>query len=167
VITREPRDDYHPSLIESVPDSSHGASLDAPRMSDARNLERDVEYVVDDCFFTVGQVVGMRMTVEYDAVIWWRNHYRAKFLAAMKTHGNRWVGDRANVTAVAIMLAERAVRYSEGQTSIGCDAAQKAAADVERYCQLHAQRKTRSLDTDHNEAPARIAGYWCIDQPTP
>lgn len=163
MITRDPRDDYHPSLVDPVVDSLPDAAHDASRMSD---LERDVEYVVDDCFFTVGQVVGMRMTVDYDAVVWWRNHYRTKFLAAMKTHGNRWLSDRANVTSVAIMLAERAVRYSEGQSSITCDAARKAAADVERYCQLHAQRKARS-DRDHDDAPARIAGYWCVDQPTP
>jgi hypothetical protein len=163
VITREPRDEYSPSLVDSIVDSSHGASLDTSRTQGARDLERDVEYVVDECFFTVGQVVGMRMTVEYDAVIWWRDHYRARFLAAMKAHGNRWLVDRTNVTSVAIMLAERAVRYSEGRPSIDCDAARKAAADVERYCQLHAQRKARSLGRNRTEAPARIAGYWCID----
>jgi hypothetical protein len=163
VITREPRDDYSPSLVDSVLASSPGASLDTSRTQDARELERDVEYVVDECFFTVGQVVGMRMTVDYDAVVWWRDHYRARFLAAMKAHGNRWLQDRANVTSVAIMLAERAVRYCEGRSSIDYDAARKAAADVERYCQLHAQRKARSLDRDRNEAPAQIAGYWCID----
>ena len=77
MITREPRDDYSPPLIDVVPDSSHGGSLDTPLTDDARARARDVEYVVDECFFTVGQVVGMRMTVEYDAVIWWRDHYRA------------------------------------------------------------------------------------------
>jgi hypothetical protein len=164
VTTREPRDDNSPSLVDSVLDSSHGPSLDTFRTRVAPDLERDVEYVVDECFFTVGQVVGMRMTVEYDAVIWWRDHYRARFLAAMKAHGNRWLLDRANVTSVAIMLAERAVRYSEGRASIDCDAARKAAADVERYCQLHAQRKSRTLDREGNEVPAQIAGYWCIDQ---
>ena len=83
-----------------------------------QELERQVEYVVDDCFFTVGQVVGMRTTVDYDAVIWWRDHYRAKFLAAMMAFGNRWLQDRSNVTSVAFMLAERAVRYAEGKPSI-------------------------------------------------
>jgi hypothetical protein len=129
---------------------------------DVRELERQVEYIVDDCFFTVGQVVGMRMTVDYDAVIWWRDHYRAKFLAAMTAFGNRWADDRANVTSVAIMLAERAVRYSEGRTSISVEAARQAAADVERYCELHAMRKARALGIDSSDAaPARIAGYWC------
>src|SRR5476649_287611 len=30
-------------------------------------LERTVNYVLDDCFFTVGQVVGTRKALEYDA----------------------------------------------------------------------------------------------------
>jgi len=167
VITREPRDDFFPALVDSVPDLSDNASLDTSRAQEERNLEHDVEYVVDECFFTVGQVVGMRMTVEYDAVIWWRDHYRARFFAAMKAHGNRWLRDRTNVTSVAIMLGERAVRYSEGRSSIDCAAARKAAADVQRYCQLHAQRKARALGRDRSEAPARIAGYWCVDEPVP
>jgi hypothetical protein len=131
--------------------------------------EREVEYIVDDCFFTVGQVVGMRTTVDYDAVIWWRNHYRAKFLAAMKANGNRWLEDRANVTGVAIMLAERAVRYSAGRPSIDREAAQRAAADVERYCKALESRQARTLnrDTGGDDAPARIAGYWCIYDPEP
>jgi hypothetical protein len=167
VITPESRVNYFPALLDSILDVSDDASPDTPRAQDERDLERDVEYAVDECFFTVGQVVGMRMTLEYDAVIWWRDHYRARFLAAMKAHGNRWLRDRANVTSVAIMLAERAVRYSEGRSSIDCDAARKAAADVQRYCQLHAQRKARALGRDRSEAPARIAGYWCVDEPVP
>jgi hypothetical protein len=134
---------------------------DAPLTQDVRELERQVEYIVDDCFFTVGQVVGMRTTVDYDAVIWWRDHYRARFLAAMTAFGNRWAEDRANVTSVAIMLAERAVRYAEGKPAIDEEAARRAAADVERYCELHARRKARALGMSTEEAPARIAGYWC------
>lgn len=125
---------------------------------DIVELERVVEFIVDDCFFAVGQAIGMRMTVEYDAVIWWHDHFRAKFLAAMSEFGNRWLADRQNVTAVAFMLGERAVRYSEGRTSIDVEAARKAAADVERHCQLHARRASRKNSDD---ASARIAGYWC------
>jgi hypothetical protein len=139
-----------------------GAPLDTAEAEDIRELERQVEYVVDDCFFTVGQVVGMRTTLDYEAVIWWREHYRAKFLAAMKAFGNRWVQDRSNVTGVAIMLGERAVRYAEGRPAIDCDAARKATADVERYCELHNRRKARAMGLDtSDDAPARIAGYWC------
>lgn len=158
--SQEPPDDIHPAS---------GAEFDALLADYVRDLERQVEYIVDDCFFTVGQVVGMRTTVDYDAVIWWRDHYRAKFLSAMETFGNRWAQDRANVTSVAIMLAERAVRYAEGKPSIDRDAARKAAADVERYCELHARRAARAMGvTLSDDAPARIAGYWCnFEYPDP
>lgn len=137
-------------------------TFNSPSAVEIQELERQVEYIVDDCFFTVGQVVGMRTTVDYDAVIWWRDHYREKFLAAMMAFGNRWMQDRANVTTVAIMLAERAVRYSEGKSSIDVEAARKAAADVERHCELHARRAARRHGQDTTDAAVpRIAGYWC------
>jgi hypothetical protein len=142
--------------------TSRNALVDSASPVDVQELERQVEYVVDDCFFTVGQVVGMRTTVDYEAVIWWRDHYRAKFLSAMKAFGNRWLQDRANVTSVAIMLAERAVRYSEGKPSIDAAAARQAAADVERHCELHARRAARKRGLNPSDANAtRIAGYWC------
>jgi hypothetical protein len=166
VITGEPRNDPHPPLAALVRQPSTGEAPDADAMRDVQVLEHEVEYIVDDCFFTVGQVVGMRTTVDYEAVIWWRDHYRAKFLAAMKACGNRWREDRSNVTGVAIMLAERAVRYSAGRASIDREAAQQAAADVERYCKAHASRRARALNRDtSDDALARIAGYWCIDHP--
>jgi hypothetical protein len=137
-------------------------SVPAPAERSIVELEREVEYIVDECFFTVGQAVGMRMTVDWDAVVWWRDHYRARFLSAMTRFGNRWAQDRSNVTGVGLMLAERAVRYSEGKSSIDIEAARKAAADVERYCQLHARRTAarRGLNPTEVDA-ARIAGYWC------
>jgi len=141
-----------------------------PSADQVRELERQVEYVVDECFFTVGQVVGMRMTVDWEAVVWWRDHYRARFLAAMQAFGNRWQQDRTNVTGVAVMLAERAVRYAEGKPSIDAEAARQAAADVERYCGIHARRRmgTRGHAGVEGELP-RIAGYWCeyVDDPPP
>lgn len=160
--TQEPRIQFHrpvaDPMVASIPDSL----TDTPSTFDVQELERHVEFIVDDCFFTVGQVVGMRMTVDYEAVIWWRDHFRAKFLAAMKAFGNRWLQDRANVTSVAIMLAERAVRYSEGKSSIDVEAARRAAADVERHCELHARRAARRSGLDPSDASAtRIAGYWC------
>lgn len=120
-----------------------------------------VEYVLGDCFFAVGQSIGMRMTVDYDAVVWWHDHFRAKFLAAMQRQGNRWLQDRENVTAVGWMLAERAVRYAAGRSSIDVASARRAAAEVERYCQLHARRAARLGDPDAEHKP-RLAGYWCM-----
>ena len=146
----------------STPTTSSGMSLAGTEFATERHaLDEAVEYVLGDCFFAVGQTIGMRMTVDYDAVIWWHDHFRAKFLAAMQRQGNRWLQDRENVTAVGWMLAERAVRYAAGRNSIDVVSARRAAADVERYCQLHAKRAARLCDRDAEHKP-RLAGYWCM-----
>ena len=137
-----------------------------PPSDTADELERMVDYIVDDCFFSVGQAIGMRTTVDYEAIIWWRDHYRVKFLNAMRAFGDRWLQDRQNVTGVAFLLAERAVRYAEGRPSIDVESARRAAADVERYCALHARRKASRRNTIASDgAVPRIAGYWCIELP--
>jgi len=160
VSNQESQNPFHTDVTDSLAISTE--TFNSPSLVEIQELERQVEYIVDDCFFTVGQVVGMRTTVDYDAVIWWRDHYREKFLAAMMAFGNRWMQDRSNVTTVAIMLAERAVRYSDGKSAIDVEAARKAAADVERHCELHARRAARRQGHDASDAAVpRIAGYWC------
>ena len=126
-------------------------------------LEEIVQYVLADCFFAVGQTVGMRLTVDYEAVVWWHDHFRAKFLAALHRRGNRWLQDRENVTAVGWMLAERAVRHATGRSSIDVDAARRAAADVERYCEI---RSKRAASKGGSEVTVpKLAGFWCIAFP--
>ena len=137
-----------------------GAESEAERQA----LEEAVEYVLADCFFAVGQTIGMRATVDYDAVIWWHDHFRTKFLAAMLRQGNRWLQDRENVTGVGWMLAERAVRHAAGRNAIDVEAARRAAADVERYCQLRSKRAARGVDEDAGDN-SRLAGYWCVPFP--
>jgi hypothetical protein len=136
-------------------------ALTSPQLAIGPDLETAVDYVLDDCFFTVGQVIGTRKTLEYDAVVWWRDHYRPRFLAAMGRFGARWRADRHNVTGVAFMLAERAVRYAGDALAIDVACARRAAADVERYCQLHSRRTARA-HAQSDDASPRIAGYWCV-----
>jgi len=131
-------------------------------------LERAVDAIVDDCCLAVGQGVGLRAALDFDAVCHIRRNFRPKFLAAMRQFGNRWLEDRQTVTAVAMMLGERAVRYANGAATIGLDDVRRASADVERYCQLHAARRTRGRGEANTEgATARIAGYWCTWDPKP
>lgn len=125
-------------------------------------LERAADCILDDCLFAMGQVVGMRMAIDYDAVIWIRDRYRAKFLRAMDAFGDRWPSDRDNVASVAFMMGERAVRYAAGHPSIDLEAVKRAAADVERYCQLHSKRRARAQGLDVSSDLPRIAGYWCM-----
>jgi hypothetical protein len=124
------------------------------------------DYAVDDCFFAVGQAIGMRKSVDFDAVIWWRQHFRQKFITAMETFGNRWLEDRHKVTGVAFMLAERAVRYAGEDPSITLTIAQRASADVQRYCEHHGHRALRAAGfTPTDSDVPRLAGYWCIEAP--
>ena len=102
------------------------------------------DHVVDDCFFAIGQAVGTRKTVDYQAVLWLRSHFRPRFIAALARFGNRWSEDRHKVLAVAFMLAERAVRCAADRTSITIDDARRASEDVQRYCELHSRRAARA-----------------------
>ncbi len=127
--------------------------------------ERAVDVILDDCFLSIGQAVGLRATFDYEAVQWVRTNFRAKFLAAMRHFGNRWLEDCATVTAVCAMLGERAVRHANGAPAIDVEAARKASADVERYCQLHAARRSGARGASTEAATALIAGYWCTWEP--
>lgn len=130
--------------------------------------ERAVDAILDDCFLSIGQGIGLRASLEFDAILFVRNTFRPKFLAAMQACGNRWLEDRTIVTAVGWMLGERAVRYANGAPSIGLDAIKQASADIERYCQLHAARRSGVRGGTPIEASAtRIAGYWCTWEPRP
>lgn len=149
----------------AVPSAPSGeGAVCAQSTAEAQALEAAVGYVLGDCFFAVGQTIGMRTTVDYEAVVWWHDHFRTKFLAAMRRQGNRWLDDRENVTAVGWMLAERAVRHSAGRDSIDVEAARRAAADVERYCELRSKRAAQAGDRRDADNP-RLAGYWCIRPP--
>ena len=150
------------STVSPIPDRT--VATRATSTTDTQSLQEAVEYVLADCSFAVGQTIGMRMTVDYDAIVWWHDHFRAKFLAAIRRHGNRWLSDRENVTAVGWMLGERAVRHAAGRDSIDVDAARQAAADVERYCEARSKRAVQAGDRDA-DANARLAGYWCIGRP--
>lgn len=160
-------------MSETAPGREPATNLEAPQdpirvdlfgkdsATAEQALEEAVEYVLADCFFAVGQTIGMRTTVDYDAVVWWHDHFRSKFLAAMRRHGNRWLQDREDVTGVGWMLAERAVRHADGRNSIDLGSARRAAADVERYCQIRSKRAARGGDRDAPGTP-RLAGWWCI-----
>lgn len=125
--------------------------------------EEAVDYIVDECFFAVGQAVGTAKALDAEAVRWWRRHYRTRFLLAMARFGNRWTLDRDKVAAVGRLLAVRAMRYAGDDPSIGVQAARQASADVEQYCTLHSRRQARSLGVDPgSDDTPWIAGYWCL-----
>ena len=147
------------SSVRNCESSGAGQAPNDPALSEA------VEYVLSDCFFAVGQTIGMRATVDYEAVVWWHDHFRAKFLAAMRRHGDRWAEDREAVTAVGWMLAERAVRHAAGHDSIDLEAARRASADVERYCQHRSKRRAQSKDGNPDGASPGWRGSGAYRSP--
>jgi hypothetical protein len=121
-----------------------------------------VDDIVNDCFFSVGQAIGGRKPLDFDAVIWWREHFRTKFLRTLQRDGNTWREDRHRVTAVAHLLAERAVRHAGDRPSIDRACAMKAAGDVEAYCALRAHGRRRRTPAPADCASPIHAGYWCL-----
>ena len=63
--TQESRNPFQGGVTDPLAVTSPDTLLDSTSAVDVQELERQVEYIVDDCFFAVGQVVGMRTTVYY------------------------------------------------------------------------------------------------------
>jgi hypothetical protein len=102
---------------------------------------QEVDYVLNDCFFAVGQAVGTRKSLDFDAIQWWRTRYRAFFLHAMTVTGNSWSWDRDRVTAVGRFLGQRALHHSGNRPSIDIRCAALASNDVETGCRMNATRE--------------------------
>jgi len=102
---------------------------------------QEVDYILNDCFFAVGQAVGTQKSLDFDAIQWWRARYRTFFLHAMTVTGNSWVRDRHRVTAVGRFLGQRALHHAGGRASIDLHCAALASQDVETGCKMNAERE--------------------------
>jgi len=102
---------------------------------------QEVDYILSDCFFAVGQALGTRKTVDFDVIPWWRGRYRAFFLHAMSVNGNSWLRDRQRVTAVGRFLGQRSLHHAGDHPSIDLRAATLASNDVETGCHMNAERE--------------------------
>jgi len=152
----------HPAPTGFSPVRSAGpAGGPSSRSFESLPVDQAVDCIVDECFFTVGQVVGDRKSIDVAAVIWWRDHYRAQFLTAMRRFGNRWMLDESHVKGVGRMLAERAVEYAGDNPAIDQRAAMKAAADAAHYCTLHWRRAARQARRQAGDEATWMAGYYC------
>lgn len=103
-------------------------------------MEPNVDAMLNDCFFAVGQAVGHDKPVEYDAIVVLRNRYRDKFLHAVLVSGNSWEEDRDRVVAVSRWLGRRALAHAADRASIDSGAACRAATDIEAGCRMSRQR---------------------------
>jgi hypothetical protein len=105
------------------------------------DAEQEVNYILHDCFFAVGQMVGTRKAIDFDALVWWRDRYRDRFLYAMTDLGNSWASDRRRVVAVGRFLGQRALVHAGDGPTIDVRCAARASADVEAGCQMSAERE--------------------------
>ena len=68
----------------------------------------DVEYILTECFITLGQHVGERV-VSAEAARFWRDRYRERFgITLAQEHPRVWAQDRGNVLAKAASLGRKA-----------------------------------------------------------
>jgi hypothetical protein len=104
--------------------------------------QQEVECMVQDCLFAIGQTVGLAKQLDYDAIVWWRNRYREKFLRALSCNGASWAADRARVTAVARFLGLRAVHHAGEHLAIDRACAERASVEVELGCRMQAARSS-------------------------
>lgn len=101
----------------------------------------EVEHIIDDCVLAVGQGVGRSCTIDHGVVAWLRSRYRDRFLHAMVHNGNSWTRDRHRVTAVSRYLGQRARHYAGEGGRIDVTCITRASEDVERGCQMNAERE--------------------------
>ena len=112
---------------------------------------QEVDYILNDCFFAVGQAVGTRKALDFEVIPWWRARYRAFFLHAMTANGNSWLKDRHRVMAVGRFLGQRALHHATDRQSIDLHCAAVASHEVEIGCRMNAVREggaapARTLD---------------------
>jgi len=102
---------------------------------------QEVDYILNDCFFAVGQAVGTGKTLDFEVISWWRSRYRAFFLHAMSANGNSWLKDRDRVIAVGRFLGQRALHHASDRPSIDLRCAAIASREVETGCRMNAARE--------------------------
>jgi hypothetical protein len=104
--------------------------------------EIEVDYILHDCFFAVGQALGPTRRLSREAIVWWRRRYREMFVDALTRCGNSWACDRDRVMAVGRLLGEYAMHHAGEREEIDWASAVRASADVERGCRMNAQRES-------------------------
>lgn len=105
------------------------------------NPQQEVDYILHDCFFAVGQAIGPTKRISFDTIVWWRTRYRASFLDALIRRGNSWVRDRERVMAVGQLLGAHAARAAGEMDIIDTASAATASAHVEGKCRLGIERQ--------------------------
>jgi hypothetical protein len=81
-------------------------------------LERQVDLILNDCFFALGQMTSPHDTMDYEAVTWLRDRYKTMFLRALSQHANIWPDDRHRLLAVSRYLGQRVAHHAADRRTI-------------------------------------------------
>ena len=112
------------------------------------NPADQVEYILTECFITLGQHVG-DLVVSPEAARFWRDRYRARFLITLSQQQPRvWADDRANVLAKAAALGRRAAECAGSDRSLV-------------ITQAHARTASEANDC-RPRSPQGMFAIWCI-----
>jgi hypothetical protein len=111
--------------------------------------EHQVDLILSDCFFAVGQTISALDPMDYDAIVWLRNRYTAKFLHTITHNANVWPQDRDRLMAVSRYLGQRVAHHAAGRRAIDTSCVTEASAEVEAGCRMKAaeQRAARAALT--------------------
>jgi hypothetical protein len=101
--------------------------------------ELEVDCALHECLFAIGQAVGRRKQLDYNAVTWLRDRYGPRFLHAIAVNGNSWTEDRTRVMAVGRFLGRQALCHAGDQPSIDSRSAAMAASEIEAGCRMRAR----------------------------
>jgi len=104
--------------------------------------QQEVDVIVADCFFSVGQAIGGGRRLAPEVVTWWRRRYRAYFLDALVVQANSWLRDRDRLANVGRHLGARVLHHAGGRDTIDLESAMKASFEIEAGCRMDAQRES-------------------------
>jgi hypothetical protein len=95
----------------------------------------EVDFILTECFITLGQNIG-ELKVSPAAAQFWRDRYRERFLITLQRERPRtWSHDRANVLAKAASLGRLAAELARRDRSLVIDVPHAAQASDANDCQ--------------------------------
>jgi hypothetical protein len=119
--------------------------------------EHDVDLILDDCFFAVGQSISGLDDVEYDAIVWLHDRYRSRFLRMITALPHVWPQDRDRLMAVSRYLGQRAMHHVGGLGVIDARCVTQASAEVEARCQMKALEQCGAASLNRSAHPSAAA----------
>jgi hypothetical protein len=119
--------------------------------------EHQVDHILDDCFFAVGQSISELHDVDYDAIVWLRDRYRPRFLHMITALPHVWPEDRDRLMAVSRYLGQRVVQHAGGVGVIDARCMTAMSAEVEAGCHMKAIEHRAAASLNSSAGPSAAA----------